>query len=197
MNPFSTFSVKNPSMLLVVLWCLQIYKVADFKLAVFCICRISCQETYWGSSRTATAGRSSGWSSPTSACFSTSHTRTIIHLPAFLCWVTPSPSRQSLKTSTRTMSLNCISSPTSTTSDRRVNTLLKGGWRSSAVQRSPPVELAYWTAKSPILTELAHLVSTRRLPWVASALPVTWTLCFSFYTYLGHLYMCPCTFGAF
>lgn len=50
----------------------------------------------------------------------------IIHWPAFLCWVTQSPSPQSLKTSTRTTSSNCISSPTSTISDRRVNTLLRG-----------------------------------------------------------------------
>lgn len=41
----------------------------------FCLCRTSCLETYCGSSRTATAGRSCGWSSPTSACSSTSLTR--------------------------------------------------------------------------------------------------------------------------
>lgn len=39
------------------------------------LCRISSLETCWGSSKTATAGRSSGWSSPTSACSSTSPTR--------------------------------------------------------------------------------------------------------------------------
>ncbi len=52
--------------------------------------------------------------------------RTIIHWPAFLCWVTRSPSPQSPKTSTKTTSSNCISSLTSTISDRRVNTLLRG-----------------------------------------------------------------------
>lgn len=50
----------------------------------------------------------------------------IIHWPAFLCWVTQSPSPQSLKTSTRTTSSNCISSPIFTISDRRVNILLTG-----------------------------------------------------------------------
>ena len=50
----------------------------------------------------------------------------IIHWPAFLCWVTQSPSPKTLKTSTRTTSSNCISSPTSTISDRRANTLLRG-----------------------------------------------------------------------
>ena len=52
--------------------------------------------------------------------------RMIIHWPAFLCWVTRSPSPRSLKTSTRTTSSNCISSPTSTISDQRANTLLRG-----------------------------------------------------------------------
>lgn len=50
----------------------------------------------------------------------------IIHWPAFLCWVTQSPSPQSLKTSTRTTSSNCISSPIFTIFDQRVNTLLRG-----------------------------------------------------------------------
>lgn len=50
----------------------------------------------------------------------------IIHWPAFPCWATPSPSPQSLKTSTKITSSNCISSPTSTISDRRVNTRSKG-----------------------------------------------------------------------
>lgn len=52
--------------------------------------------------------------------------RMIIHWPAFLYWVTQLPSPQSLKTSTRTTSSNCISSPTSITSDQRVNSLLRG-----------------------------------------------------------------------
>lgn len=52
--------------------------------------------------------------------------RMIILWPAFPCWVTQSPSPQSPKTFTRTTSSNCISSPTSTISDRRVNTLLRG-----------------------------------------------------------------------
>lgn len=50
----------------------------------------------------------------------------IIHWPAFRCWVTQSPSPQSLKTSTRTTSSNYISSPTFIISDRRANTLLRG-----------------------------------------------------------------------
>lgn len=155
--------------------------------------------------------------------------RMIILWPAFPCWVTQSPSPQSPKTFTRTTSSNCISSPTSTISDRRVNTLLRGtdahvlsifavmlspgcqridkkslslpagGWRSSAVPQSPPAAVVSWTTKSPILTELAHLVSTHRLPLVASAIPPPppGLSAFLFYTYLGHLYMCPCTFGAF
>lgn len=50
----------------------------------------------------------------------------IIPWPAFLCWVTLSAFPQTLRTSTRTTSSSCISSPTSTTSDQRVNTRLRG-----------------------------------------------------------------------
>lgn len=44
-------------------------------LFTLCVSRISCLETCWESSRTATAGKNSGWCSPTSASSSTSHTR--------------------------------------------------------------------------------------------------------------------------
>lgn len=149
-----------------------------FLISFFWPYRISCLETYWGSSRTVMAGRSSGWSLPTSACsftnlirwstqtkltprflhslfgsvksilttspqlsveFETSvykiyciHVffffRMIIHWPVFLCWDTQWPFLLNLKTFTRTMYSNCILNPMSTTSDQRVNTLLRGIW---------------------------------------------------------------------
>lgn len=52
--------------------------------------------------------------------------RTTILWQAFLCWATPSPSPWSQKTSTKITSLNFTSNPTSTTSDQRASTLLKG-----------------------------------------------------------------------
>ena len=52
--------------------------------------------------------------------------RMIILWPAFLCLVTRSPSPPTVRTYTRTTSSNCISSPTSTISDQRANTLSTG-----------------------------------------------------------------------
>lgn len=154
--------------------------------------------------------------------------RMIIHWPAFPCWVTQSPSPQSLKTSTRTMSSSCISSPTSTTSDRRANTLLRGtrahmrnisicscveslvsegwsrrvclpagGWKWSAVPQSLPGALVSWTTKSPTLTESTLVLLWASLRWHLQPPPPNQDFAFLFYTYLEHLYMCPCTFGAF
>lgn len=141
--------------------------------------------------------------------------RMIIPWPAFLCWVTPLASPQTLRTSTRTTSSNCISSPTSTTSDQRANTHLRGsdalsdqavmlppgcrrvksslflpagGWRSFAAPRSAPAALKAWTTKNLTLTELDLLVSG---PVLLDA------LLFFFYTYVEHLYTWPCTYGAF
>lgn len=45
---------------------------------LLCVSRTSCRATCWGSLRTVTVGRNSGWSSPTSASSSTSHTRLVI-----------------------------------------------------------------------------------------------------------------------
>lgn len=105
--------------------------------------------------------------------------------PAFLCWVTRSPSPPTTKTSIKTTSSSCISSPTSTTSDQRVNIRLRGtevpqllfcscfccvkkaffrphtgGWRSSAAPQSHQVAVVSWTAKSPIPSEICGVCST-------------------------------------
>ncbi|XP_031661792.1 FERM, ARHGEF and pleckstrin domain-containing protein 1-like isoform X1 [Oncorhynchus kisutch] len=66
-----------------------------------------------------------------------------IHWPVSPCWATLSPSPLSLKTSTKTMSSNCISNPTSTTSDLRASTTLTGGWRSFAAPQSLPAITAF------------------------------------------------------
>lgn len=74
--------------------------------------------------------------------------RMIIRWRVFLCWATRSPSPPSLKTSTRNMSSNCISSPTSTISDRRASTLLRGTVWSSGCTITSRVESWYsegWT----------------------------------------------------
>ena len=85
---------------------------------------------------------------------------------------------------------------------QKLCSLPAGGWRSSAVPRSPPVSLVSWTTKSPILTEVGspcfHTPSPSggTLP-LLSPPPPHGLSAFLFYAYLGHLYMCPCTFGAF
>lgn len=52
--------------------------------------------------------------------------RTTTLWPASPCWATLSPSRPSRRTSTKTTSSNSTLNPTSTTSDRRASTPLKG-----------------------------------------------------------------------
>lgn len=152
-----------------------------------------------------------------------------IHWPAFLCWVTQSPSPQSLKTSTRTTFSNCISSPMSTISDRRVNTLLRG----TDCNHPDPQFLKVFAVldvrgliKKPFYARRwMEVIRSATVPssgtrvlnskeshthWVDSpcfhAMSPPRGTCpscpprlfaFLLYTYLGHLYMCPCTFGAF
>lgn len=73
-----------------------------------------------------------------------------------------------------------------------------GGWRSSAAPRSPPGTTACWTTKSPILTEFTRFHAPSPLGWHPLFLPPpTGLFAFLFYINPGHLYMCPCTFGAF
>lgn len=132
-----------------------------FSSLFFCVSRTSCQVTCWGSLRTVTAGRNSGWSSLTSASFSTSRTRMTTLWPAFLCWATLSLSHPSRRTSTRTTSSNSTSSPTSTTLDRRASTRLKGGWRWSAAPLAPPAAPCRAPGKT-FTNESAALSSPRR-----------------------------------
>lgn len=158
--------------------------------------------------------------------------RMIILWPAFLFWATRSPFPQSLKISTRTTSSNCISSPTSTISDRRVNTLLRGKECDHpdarlldvfAVLLSPgrqridkkPFSARRWMEvirSATIPSSGARVLNSKESHphWVGSpcfhTLSPSGDICpscpprlsaFLFYTYLGHLYMCPCTFCAF
>ena len=66
--------------------------------------------------------------------------RMIIHLPVFLYWDIQSQCPQIQRTSIRTMSSNCISSPTSTISDLRVNTHLKGTVSGSITNKTISLE---------------------------------------------------------
>lgn len=144
-----------------------------------------------------------------------------IHWPASLCWVTQSPSHQSPKTSTRTTSSNCISSPTSIISDRRANTLSRGGElyhpdvflvASPQADRTPfvcpqvdgghpqrhrslqPRSRAEQQRVQSSLSSLTSCPSAVSPGGVRSPASLD---SFPLYTYLGHLYTCPCTFGAF
>lgn len=114
----------------------------------------------------------------------------IILWPASLCWDTQSLFPLKMKTFTRTTSSSYILSLMCTTSDQKVNTLLRGnlysllfffykfiysvwfislispnslagGWRSFAALQSPPARPASWTAKIPTLTDSIGVVFPR------------------------------------
>lgn len=109
------------------------------------------------------AGRNSGWFSPTSVCFSTSHTRMTTLWQASLCWATLSPSHRSQKTSTRTTSSNSTSSLTSTTSDQRASTPLRGGWRWSGAQ--PALLADHCRAPGKTFTDDSSTSTSYSLEW--------------------------------
>lgn len=133
--------------------------------------------------------------------------RMIIPWPAFHCWVTLSASPQTLRTSTRTTYLNCISSPTSTTSDQRANTRLRGtdALNDLAVMLHPGCRRVNW---SLVFLQVdgghpqCHTQLQRRsrpeqqrisssLSWIClSRVPSCWRLCFSFSTHTWNVCTC-------
>ena len=88
--------------------------------------RTSYQDIFSGSSRTPTAGRNCGWSSPTSVSTSTKHFKMTSLWQAYLCWDTTSQLQSQVIISVRTTSSNYSSRTTCISSELKASSLLTG-----------------------------------------------------------------------
>lgn len=91
--------------------------------------RINLVASSWGNSKTAMAGKSCGWYSPTFACFSTNHIKMTSRWLVFRCWDIQSPRLQRKMALTRVSCLNCNIKITNTSSGLKVITRMEGKYK--------------------------------------------------------------------